>query len=281
MYTLWQDIRFGLRVLRKNLGFTIIAVITLALGIGANTAIFSVMNQILLRRLPVRNPGELVVLHAPGPSTGRISSDGDVTESFSYPMYKGLRDGAAKSIAIIARSSSDASLASQGQTERGRLELVTGNYFNVLGVAPAIGRVFDPQDDDSPGGNQLAVLSYNYWTRHFAGDPSVLNKSILVNNVPMTIIGVSRNGFTGVQIGQTPDVFVPMSMAKQMTFDDGAITEWNDYWIKVLAAVLLASTTRRLEPGSTPRIIRSSRKISPSTPISTNKNARPSSPDKS
>jgi len=234
MYTFWQDIRFGLRVLRKNLGFTIIAVITLALGIGANTAIFSVMNQILLRRLPVRNPGELVVLHAPGPSTGRISSDGDVTESFSYPMYKGLRDGAAKSIAIIARSSSDASLASQGQTERGRLELVTGNYFNVLGITPAIGRVFDPQDDDSPGGNQLAVLSYNYWTRHFAGDPNVLNKSILVNNVPMTIIGVSRNGFTGVQIGQSPDVFVPMSMAKQMTFDDGAITEWNDYWLKVL-----------------------------------------------
>src|SRR3984885_5981091 len=234
MYTFWQDIRFGLRVLRKNLGFTIIAVITLALGIGANTAIFSVMNQILLRRFPVRNPSELVVLHAPGPSTGRISSDGDVTESFSYPMYKGLRDGAAKSIAIIARSSSDASLASQGHTERGRPELVTVNSFNVLGVTPAIGRVFDPQDDDSPGGNQLAVLSYNYWTRHFAGDPNVLNKSILVNNVPMTIFGVARNGFTGVQIGLTPDVFVPMSMAKQMTFDDGAITDWNDHWIKVL-----------------------------------------------
>jgi putative ABC transport system permease protein len=234
MYTFWQDIRFGLRVLRKNLGFTIIAVITLALGIGANTAIFSVMNQILLRRLPVRNPSELVVLHAPGPSTGRISSDGDVTESFSYPMYKGLRDGAASSVALIARSSSDASLASQGQTQRGRLELVTGNYFNVLGVAPAIGRVFDSQDDNSPGGNQVAVLSYNYWSHHFASDPNVLNKTILVNSVPMTIVGVSRSGFTGVQVGQSPDVFVPMSMAKQMTFDDGAITEWNDYWLKVL-----------------------------------------------
>jgi putative ABC transport system permease protein len=233
MYTFWQDIRFGLRVLRKNLGFTIIAVITLALGIGANTAIFSVMNQILLRRLPVRNPGELVVLHAPGPATGRIASDGDPTESFSYPMYKGLRDGAANVIGLIARSSSDASLASQGQTERGRLELVTGNYFNVLGVAPAIGRVFDAHDDTA-GGNQLAVISYNYWTRHFAGDPNVLNKTILVNNVPMTIVGVSRKGFTGVQVGQSPDVFVPMSMAKQMTFDDGALVEWNDYWLKVL-----------------------------------------------
>jgi predicted permease len=234
MQTLWQDIRFGLRVLAKNPGFTVITVITLALGIGANTAIFSLMDQILLRRLPLRNPSELVVVHAPGPKTGRVNSDGDDSESFSYPMYKGLRDGAANVIGLVARSSSDASLASQGQTERGRLELVTGNYFDVLGVTPAIGRVFNPQDDNSPGGNRLAVLSYNYWTRHFGADPNVLNKTILVNNVPMTIVGASRNGFTGVQVGQTPDVFVPMSMAKQMTFDDGALTEWNDYWAKVL-----------------------------------------------
>ena len=234
MHTLWQDIRFGLRVLAKNPAFTIIAVVTLALGIGANTAIFSLMQQVLLRRLPVRNPGELVVLHAPGPITGRASSDGDVTESFSYPMYKGLRDGATNAIALIARSSSDASLASQGQTERGRLELVTGNYFDVLGVAPAVGRVFTQDDDKNPGGDQLAVLSYNYWTRHFAADPNVLNKTILVNNVPMTIVGVSRNGFTGVQVGQTPDVFVPMSMAERMTFDGGALNEWKDYWMKVL-----------------------------------------------
>ena len=234
MQTLWQDIRFGLRVLAKNPGFTIIAVITLALGIGANTAIFSLMNQVLLRRLPVRNPSELVVLHNPGPKTGRVNSDGDDSESFSYPMYKGLRDGAASAIALIARSSSDASLASEGQTERGRLELVTGNYFDVLGVTPAIGRVFRPDDDKNKGGDQLAVLSYNYWTRHFGADPNVLNKTILVNNIPMTIVGVSRNGFTGVQVGLSPDVFVPMSMAKQMTFDDGALDEWKDYWIKVL-----------------------------------------------
>src|SRR3984885_12920953 len=205
MHTLWQDVRFGLRVLSKNLGFTIIAVVTLALGIGANTAIFSLMDQILLRHLPVRNPSELVVLHNPGPKTGRVSSDGDDSDSFSYPMYKGLRDGAANAIALIARGSSDASLASQGQTERGRLELVTGNYFDVLGVTPAIGRVFSPQDDTSPGGDRLAVLTYNYWTRHFGADPNVVNKTILVNNVPMTIVGVSSNGFTGVQVSETPD----------------------------------------------------------------------------
>ena len=236
MQDLWQDIRYGLRVLAKNSGFTAIAIITLALGIGANTAIFSLMNQVLLRRLPVKNPDEIVVLHAPGPKTGRVSSDGDDTESFSYPMYKGLRDGAANVTSILARSAFDASLAMQGQTERGRAELVTGNYFDVLGVQPAIGRVFTPDDDRVPGGNPLAVLSYNYWSRRFASDPNVLNRSILVNNVPMTIVGVSRNGFTGVQVGQTPDVFVPMAMAKQMNFDEGALTEWNDYWLKVLGA---------------------------------------------
>lgn len=234
MHTFWQDIRFGLRVLAKNPGFTVIAIITLALGIGANTAIFSLMNQLLLRRLPVRNASELVEIHNPGPKTGRVSSDGDDADSFSYPMYKGLRDGAASVVALIGRSASDASLASQGQTERGHLELVTGNYFDVLGVAPALGRVFSQDDDKNPGGDQLAVLSYNYWTRHFAADPNVLNKTVLVNNVPMTIVGVSRNGFTGVQVGQSPDVFVPMSMAEQMTFDDGALNEWKDYWIKVL-----------------------------------------------
>ena len=99
---------------------------------------------------------------------------------------------------------------------------------------PAIGRVFSPQDDTSPGGDRLAVLTYNYWTRHFGADPNVLNKTILVNNVPMTIVGVSSNGFTGVQVGQSPDVFVPMSMAEQMTFDGGALNEWKDYWMKVL-----------------------------------------------
>src|ERR1700742_4242909 len=151
MHTLWQDIRFGLRVLRKNLGFTIIAVATLALGIGANTAIFSLMNQVLLRRLPVRDPGELVVLHNPGPGTGRTSSDGDPSESFSYPLYKGLRDGASNVIALIGVSTADASLASQGQTERGRLQLATGNYFDVLGVTPALGRVFSADDDKNPG----------------------------------------------------------------------------------------------------------------------------------
>jgi putative ABC transport system permease protein len=235
MNSLWQDIRYGLRMLAKNPGFTAIAVITLALGIGANTAIFSLMNQVLLRRLPVRDPAELVVLHNPGPLTGRLSSDGDNTESFSYPMYKGLRDGSTSVCSMLARSNFPASIATQGQTERGNVEFVSGNYFEVLGVVPAVGRVFTLDDDRVPGGEPYIVLSNSYWQRRFGGDPSVLHKTLLVNNVEMTVVGVAPAGFTGVQVGYSPDVFVPLMMTSRMTLDSTALVEWNDYWVKVLA----------------------------------------------
>src|SRR6266849_2274590 len=235
MHTLWQDIRFGVRMLGKNPGFTTIAVLTLALGIGANTAIFSLLNQILLRQLPVQNPSELVVLHAPGPVTGHVSDDGDSTESFSYPMYRGLRENSGAVCSILARSSFSASISNHGQTERGSGELVSGNYFEVLGVPPAIGRVFSLEDDRVPGGHPVAVLSHSYWTRRFGGDANVLNKSLLINNVEMTVVGVARAGFSGVQVGQLPDVFVPLMMTPQMTLGQDSVDGWNDYWLKVLA----------------------------------------------
>jgi putative ABC transport system permease protein len=235
MNSLWQDIRFGLRMLAKNPGFTAVAVLTLALGIGANTAIFSLLDQILLRRLPVQNPSELVVLHAPGPATGHMSDDGDATESFSYPMYKGLRESSAAVCRILARYSFSASIANRGQTERGSGELVSGNYFEVLGVPPAIGRVFSLEDDRVPGGHPVAVLSHSYWTRRFGGDPNILNKSLLINNIEMTVVGVARAGFSGVQVGQLPDVFVPLMMTPQMTLGQDSLDGWNDYWLKVLA----------------------------------------------
>src|SRR5438309_6063222 len=146
MQTLWQDVRYGLRMLAKSSGVTAIVVLTLALGIGANTAIFSLMNQILLRQLPVQNPKELVVLHAPGPVTGHVSDDGDATESFSYPMYKGLRENSTVVCTMLGQYAFSASIASRGQTERGSGALVSGNYFEVLGVPPAIGRVFSLED---------------------------------------------------------------------------------------------------------------------------------------
>jgi len=229
MQNLWKDITFGLRMLGKSPGFTAIAVITLALGIGANTAIFSLMNQILLRQLPVKNPDELVILRSPGPMTGHISSDGDDAESFSYLMYKGLRDNNSVFSGILARYSFSASVASRGQTDRASGELVSGNYFEVLGVHPAVGRVFSQEDDRVPGAQPVVVLSHSYWTRHFGGDPSVLNKVLLINNIEMTVVGVSQTGFSGVQVGKTPDLFVPLMMTQQMTTNGRTLDGWNNY----------------------------------------------------
>ena len=240
MQTLLQDLRYGLRMLAKNPGFTAIAVLTLALGIGANTAIFSLLNQVLLRRLPVRNPEQLVILKSPGPKRGHVWSDGDDSEIFSYPLYKGLAKNTAVFDGVVARYQFAASLATHGQTERGSGELVTGNYFQTLGVGPALGRLLTPTDDDVQGAHPVLVLSHGYWTEHFGGDSGVLNQMILVNDTPMTIVGVAQAGFTGIQVGQTPDIFAPMTMKGQMTPIRNGLDDWNDYFLAVLA---------RLKPG--------------------------------
>src|SRR5579859_3065351 len=235
MRAIWQDIRFGARMLAKHPGFTAIAVLTLALGIGANTAIFSLVSQVLLRRLPVQNPNELVILRSPGPMRGHVSTDGDEAQSFSYPMYKGLRDTNSVFSGMLARYAMPASIASNGQTERGAGELVSGNYFEVLGVRPALGRLFTLDDDKVPGAQPVVVLSHAYWTRRFARDPGVLNQTLLVNNTPLTIVGVAQADFTGVQVGQSADVFVPLMMKAQMTPERNGLEEWDDYWLAILA----------------------------------------------
>ena len=235
MHTLMQDVRYGLRMLAKSPGFTFIAILTLALGIGANTAIFSLLNQVLLRRLPVRNPGELVVLKSPGPKHGRLWSDDDDSEIFSYPVYKGLAKNSAVFDGMLARFQFDASIANHGETDRGSGELVTGNYFEVLGVRPALGRVLSPADDDVQGAHPVLVLSHAYWMRHFGGDSGALNQTILVNNTEMTIVGVAQAGFSGIQVGQTPDIFVPMTMKGQMTPIHNGLDDWNDSFLAVFA----------------------------------------------
>lgn len=234
MRTLWQDVRYGLRMLAKNPGFASIAILTLALGIGANTAIFSLMDQIMLRRLPVKSPDELVILRSPGRGEGHVWTDGDGAQSFSYPAYKGLRDSTAVA-GMLARFAFEASIASHGQTERGLGELVSGNYFDVLGVQPAFGRLFTADDDRVQSAHPLVVLSHAYWTQHFGGDPGVLNQTLLVNNTPLTVIGVAQKGFDGIQVGQTPNIFVPMMMKGQMTPNRNGLDSWDDAWLAILA----------------------------------------------
>ncbi|MGH9940720.1 MAG: ABC transporter permease [Blastocatellia bacterium] len=240
MQTLLQDLRYGARMLLKNPGFTLIAALTLALGIGANTAIFSLTDQILLRLLPVEKPEELVVLRSPGPKRGRVSSDGDDAASFSYPMYKDLRDRNNAFSGLLARYATSLSVAGNGQTERADGELVSGNYFEVLGVRPALGRVFNQEDDRVPGAHPVVVLSHAYWARRFGADPAILNKTLTVNGALMTVIGVSRAGFQGVQVGQTPDVFIPMMMKARMTPNWNGLDDHQDYWLAIMG---------RLKPG--------------------------------
>jgi len=247
--TLWQDTRHGLRVLGKNPGFTLIAVLTLALGIGANTAIFSILHQVLLRKLPVRNPGELVILKSPGPKNGHVWSDGDDSEIFSYPVYKGIAQNTSVFNGVIARFQFPASFSDHGQTDRASGELVTGNYFETLGVHPALGRLLTPQDDQVQGAHPVVVLSYGYWKQHFGGDPGVLNRAVLINDTEMTIVGVAQAGFTGVQVGQVPDLFVPMMMKGQMTPLRNGLDDWNDYWLAVIARLKPGVSRQQAEAG--------------------------------
>jgi putative ABC transport system permease protein len=202
-----QDLRYALRMLRRNPGFTSVVVLTLALGIGANTAIFSLMNAVLLQSLPVRNPAELVVVQYNDPQSGHENED------FSYPMYQAFRDKNSVFAGVFCRSGVDFNASYAGQSERAVGEMVSGNYFEVLGVRPWIGRLFTQEDDRVPGAHPLAVLSYGYWQARFGGDTSIIGKEIFLDAKPITVIGVTPPDSYGTQIAFNPQIRVPMMMA--------------------------------------------------------------------
>jgi predicted permease len=249
MGALVQDLRYALRTLRKTPGFTAVAVLTLALGIGANTAIFSLLDQVMLRLLPVSHPEQLVVLRSPGPTRGHLWSDGDGAQSFSFPMYKALREGNRVFSGLLACRQVEISVAYRGSTERDQADLVSGNYFKVLGVGPVLGRLFTLDDDLVPDARPVVVLSFAYWQRRFGGDPGVLNQSLLVNAHPMTVVGVARRGFSGVQTGQVPDIFIPLMMKAEVTPNWNGLADWNDYWLPVLGRLKAGMTAERAEAG--------------------------------
>ena len=243
MNPLLQDLRYALRTFTKSPGFSAVAVLTLALGIGANAAIFALVDRVLLRLLPVRDARSLVLLRSPGPSQGHSWDDGDGAMPFSAPFYRELAARNTAFDGLVAEYPLAVSLSARGQTERSDGELVSGNYFQVLGVSPALGRVFVSDDDRLPGGHPLAVLSYGYWTRRFGGDPSVLNQTMVVNGHPLTVVGVTRKGFQGIQAGRPADLFVPMSMKPQMTPPWNGLEDPKDRWLQLVG---------RLKPGVSP-----------------------------
>jgi predicted permease len=235
-----QDLRYALRTFTKSPGFSAVAVLTLALGIGANAAIFALVDRVLIRPLPVRDPERLVLLRSPGPTQGNTWSDDDDATSFSYPMYRDLANRSTVFDGLMGELPFQANVATRGETETSAGELVTGNYFSVLGVPPALGRVLTAADDRSPGGHPLVVLSHAYWSRRFGADPSVVGQTIRVNDQLLTVVGVAASSFEGIQAGRRADLFVPMMMKEQMTPGWHALDDPKSYWIQMVG---------RLKPG--------------------------------
>ena len=213
MGSLLQDLRYAFRGLAKSRAFTAVAILSLALGIGANTAIFSLLDQVLLRRLDVSSPDELVLLSMKGSHYGNNWGG----NAISHPMYLDLRDNNQVFTGMFCRFSTAASLSFGSDTERVSAELVSGTYFPVLRVGAALGRTFTPDDDREPGGHPLVMLSHAYWKSRFASDPAVVGRMVVVNGHNMTIVGVAQAGFTGVQLEFVPQIFVPMMMKAQIT----------------------------------------------------------------
>ena len=239
-------LKLAVRTLAKTPFITGVAVISLALGIGANAAIYSLFDQILLSRLPVAEPERLVNLSSAGPRQGSVSSNqaGDSDSVFTYPMFRDLR-GATKAFSgMAAHRAFGANLATGEETLSGEGMLVSGSYFPVLGVRPALGRLIAPADDRVPGQHAVAVLSHRFWRRELGADPGVLDRRITVNGVPLTIIGVAPAGFDGTTLGAQPDVFVPLTMraALESFFDSEDFEDRRIYWAYLFA---------RLAPGAT------------------------------
>ena len=204
MGTLWQDVRYGVRMLWKSPGFTAIAVVSLALGIGANTSIFSFVNAVLLRPLPVAHPEQLVYVFS-----GNRTTPYNVS---SYPDYVDFRDKNEVFSALIAYSPITLSLNSNDQADQISGLIVTGNYFDALGVRARAGRTFLPEEDGAPGAHPVAVISYGLWQSRFAGDPQIAGRQLLLNGQPFTIVGVAPAEFNGAELGETSDIYVPMAM---------------------------------------------------------------------
>jgi predicted permease len=238
-----NDLRFALRTLRRSPGFTLVAILSLALGIGANTAIFSLLYQVVLRSVPVRDPASLVMLASDDTSFGWTRRDNNHTV-FSYPMYRDLRDRNQVFTGMAGRAGFPATLSYRGNAVAATAEVVTGNFFDLLGLRPALGRPIEPSDDGPPGASPAIVLSYPYWASHLGGDPTVLNSQVLMNSHPAVIAGVAPRGFRGLLAGQTPDFFAPVAMMPWISPGWQKNDHPDTYWLNLFG---------RLKPGIAPR----------------------------
>ena len=245
MHDLMQDLRYAVRQLRKNPGFTLVAVITLALGIGANTGIFTVVNGLLLKMMPVKEPQQLVVVGDANRASQR-SNGTPRFDVFSYPLYKELRERNSVFSGLCA-AASDHHLevdAGQGQFPDEKItgRMVSGNYFSVLGLDPAAGRLFSDADDTAENANPVVVLGFEYWQRKFALSPSIVGRDIRLNGYPFTVVGIAPAGFDGDVVGERMALFVPLSMQPEIVRGRHWRNSGNSSWLSLIG---------RLKPGMT------------------------------
>ena len=240
-----SNLKFAFRTLFKTPFVTIVAIVSLALGIGANAAIFSLFNQMLLQPLPAAEPNRLVNLLVPGPKPGsqscnQASTRGNCDDVLSYPMFRDLEREQQVFAGLAAHRLVSANIAYGGQTVNGDLLLVSGSYFGVLGIQPAVGRLIGPGDDRIIGESPVVVLSHGFWTTRFAADRGLLNQTMIVNGQAMTIVGVAPRGFTGTTIGAEPKVFVPLTLRKPVNPWSERMDNRRNYFLYVFG---------RLKPG--------------------------------
>src|SRR5580704_15030681 len=236
--TLWQDLRYAARVLLKSPGFTLVVVLSLALGIGANTAIFSIVNAYVLRPMPVENPDRLVAIYFTAPQLGKE------LQGLSYPDLLDYRKQNTGLADIMGSTGLPLSMTDGAEPELIWGEIVTGNYFSGLGVHTVVGRGFLPEENRAPGQKPVCVLNYNYWQRRFQGDPKIVGKTIKINDHPLTVVGVAPHGFIGTTLFNfVPDIWVPAMMQRTIAPSEGNFLEGRDNrWINARA---------RLKPGVT------------------------------
>jgi predicted permease len=237
-----HDLRVTLRSLGRTPGYALTAIGSLALGIGANVAIFSLLDQALLRTLPIERPDRLVFLYHPGPLEGSSSTDESGGPSFSYPVFRALQSATTRLSGLAGARSMRASVSYEREAALATVHRVSGNYFSVLGIGAAVGRLLSEHDDRVPGEHPVAVLGHRFWATRFGADPSVVGRKLVVNGRPLTIVGVVAPGFESERPGTVIDVFVPITMNREISPDWDGFADRKDHWVTLLG---------RLEPQAT------------------------------
>lgn len=235
MQTFWQDLRYGIRMLAKSPGTTIVAVLALAMGIGANTAIFSGVSAFILRPLPVPEPDQLVRPFETTDDRGR-------SDSFSYPDFVDYRDQNTVFAGLIAEDMAQAAISTQNQNDVIWGQVVSGNYFDALQVRPILGRGFSPEEDKTPGAHAVVVISHSLWQRRLGADANIVGKTIDLNGRAYTVIGVAPESFKGTKFGLALEFWAPMMMVEELWRSPGMLSERDSHWMNVLARLKLGVT---------------------------------------